>query len=330
MSLPRTLALAREYGVCTALSLIAAKHWKYLAWWFAAVLAGFALLVGANSSWPLIVLGICTALGFEIAVLIRGCVRNWAHLQQLLDWHKIDGSAPEGQVDLLKPSKSPLFGPAVGMLLAVAAFLMTIFALGYHVSWELPRVRLDAYQQKVGILVTGDWEFQKKVCAALQLLESKAPARLDFVKDHISVVIQNDQAQGQADISVDPPVVALDSDTVSDLQWSAAALVHEAMHIQQARESRRRHGGSMIAKEVVGTAVETAANRAQIETLQELGAPPDWIGYISRDQGAHWVTHVGVSNATFLEQHDVPFTPMELREKDQALWRKLQDFRRKR
>jgi tetratricopeptide (TPR) repeat protein len=180
--------------------------------------------------------------------------------------------------------------------------------------------------ESAAIFVKGTDRFQIQVCEALALLERKAVSEYAVVTGHISVVVQNDEQWGSANIWVCPPVVQLRSDDTTNLEWCASALVHEANHIEQARRSQLRHNGSILVSEVTGTNAEIEANAAQVKALTRLQASYWQIAGVEADKGRHWLEYLRSSNLAE-PMPSSAITPAPLEDVEVGLWHDLQKAR---
>ena len=181
--------------------------------------------------------------------------------------------------------------------------------------------RLHMHQRQVGILVVGDVAFRRKLSAAFVLLQQRTPDRFRVVQENIYAVIQDDsRGDSYTDISICPPLVVFKTDTASNLEWCASALVHESRHIEQVRRSKLSHHGQVMLSEVLGTNAEIEANSVQAETLQELAAPSYMVDYLLREQGRNWNQRFG---AKLLSVTNVLLDQMPMKHSRPQLWEQL-------
>jgi len=180
--------------------------------------------------------------------------------------------------------------------------------------------------------VSGDPEFQKQVRLALYLLELEAPAKFSFVTQHVHIVIP---AAGNepslTELRVTPPLVKLSKSELGSLDICAAALVHEAKHIEQMSLSMRFHYGGFVSREVCGTRCETEANEFAAQALRELKAPPYIVQSFENDHGTAWSNWMrlkfGTNAIEQLIQDNQVYWPVPLKEAMPGLWHQLQKLR---
>jgi hypothetical protein len=271
-------------------------------------------------------LGINTGLLWHCSVLQIRWLRGWASLVKYVDWDRVGEAVDRPTAHEMSATISK---QRVLRFLPVTCYLslLVAFALyaGSRTRSEILRNELKVYQQKTGILVLGNLKFQKQVCDALQLLEHKLPKRFAFVKQHVTIVLPGtlDHTEGW----IDPPPVHFKEAVRSTLEECAAALVHEAKHIEHLRISQKRHSGGYIFKEVGGPLGETEAGRVTAETFRELGAPEYMAQWAENDRGTGWinvtVAQMGTNSINYWLQSDRVLQLVPLSNARPALWRKL-------
>lgn len=128
-----------------------------------------------------------------------------------------------------------------------------------------------------GPQIVGSASFRARVEKALQLLQIKAPAYWDIVRNNL-LTIREDRASG-AVVQTGTFLVGA-ATAASDPYWLASVIVHDAYHVQQYREGRQYYG----------QAAEAEALAIQRQALVAMGAPAYWISYADRVAATQWWT----------------------------------------
>jgi hypothetical protein len=230
---------------------------------------------------------------------------------------KADASIPATPGDVRRRSVPE----RLGLILVLA---ITLLASHHHLSLESPRNDLRKYQRHAGILVEGDMRFQKAVCDALALLETAAPDKFKFVRDRIGLIVQGVPSEPtRAIVSVAPPFVAMSPKPMTSSNHCAAALVHEAMHIELMRQAEKRNNGAFHALDVGGTLAELRANEIACDTLRQIGDPENIALALQAEGGAH-----GNVCEEFALQYPDAYMARPLQSVYPELWGRLDQFRR--
>jgi hypothetical protein len=341
------MLLLGSRGISPLLVILARQNLKLIIGVAGAAGGLLFLLNELGRGWLWAIMGIVSGLAFQVAFLWTGAKKASSLIGVVLDLNQVVETAgihePSDSVGCRRFSpQSPDERQAEHLFcrylpVFIGASLM-IFAISHYLWRERPQKELRQYQEYAGVFVTGSLEFQKNVCGAMALLRRALPDKFAFVTDHVCVVIQVENSEwGHAKCEFVPTVIAFAQRDVSDLQWCAAGLVHEAMHFEQVRRSRGLNHGGFVVREVAGTNAEIEANAIATETLRQLGAPKQVSDYVEADRGAHfthWVSEQskrGTLDPAKVEESLLDKKPRNVRplkEFDPKLWEEILRFSR--
>ncbi len=135
--------------------------------------------------------------------------------------------------------------------------------------------------------VKGSSDFITQTCAALALLQRKAPDAYQKVQTYIGVIEQGERS-GVWAWEVPPRYEVSDKTAFASLTWYASTIAHDATHAQLYAEYQNAHPGGPTPEEVYNSeSVERFCNAYQLETLRRIGAPQNEIEYLGALDGSH-------------------------------------------
>jgi hypothetical protein len=144
----------------------------------------------------------------------------------------------------------------------------------------------DPPKSQFSLRIEGDAEFILKVNHCMALLAAEAPEADSFVRENIGVISQHDTSGMKA--YENPPRFLFSDKSASDsVSWCASCIVHDAYHSYLYQMYKPDDGGHPTYDLWAGFAAERAANRYQLEVLQQIGAPPHEIKHMRDQDGTH-------------------------------------------
>lgn len=129
--------------------------------------------------------------------------------------------------------------------------------------------------------VIGGADFQSKVNAALQLLQTKDPVAIDFASNNVKKIQETSQLTEMCS-SCNPPTYKINSNSNLETYWLAGMIIHDGFHSYLYSETQRllREDPKSDVSFFNGPIGEFRCNVLQYIVLNRIGAPKEMLDYL--------------------------------------------------
>jgi len=138
-----------------------------------------------------------------------------------------------------------------------------------------------------GIKIKGDTEFTAQTCAALTLLEQKAPDAFKKAQTYIGIIEQGEHSGMW--VWENPPRYEVGEATAFfSVTWYASTIAHDATHSELYAQYQAAHPNEPVPEDAYGgVEIERFCIGYQLEVSKRIGAPQSEIDYLSTLDGTH-------------------------------------------